>query len=247
MQATCELKCMEFLLAEMSAITEECIKGESVVSRTEMDKIRDDSIIGNSEKMMFFTKELIASAEDPSLIQNPFVLTKLNVATVKETDFDFYQSRDFVKKKTVKKKKKKDVQEIAQASWYSVKGGEGDKPESKAENKEREAVKSESDESDDNNDIPDIDRMYEQAEAQKKRIEAQTALADPEAADLKKRQRFHEREKHKAVPKLRSRITRKNMPTMLQVCCNSIELMRLRNLLVNAYHQRAVLQEVYQS
>lgn len=58
--------------------------------------------------MMFFTKELIASAEDPSLMQNPFVLTKLNIATIKETDFDFYQAKDYIKKKIPKKKKKKE-------------------------------------------------------------------------------------------------------------------------------------------
>ena len=38
--------------------------------------------------MLFFIKELIASAEDPNLIQNPFVLTKIDMKTLKDFDFD---------------------------------------------------------------------------------------------------------------------------------------------------------------
>lgn len=50
--------------------------------------IEDSSILGNPEKMLFFVKELIAAAEDPNLIQNPFVLTKIDMKTLKEFDFD---------------------------------------------------------------------------------------------------------------------------------------------------------------
>jgi hypothetical protein len=38
--------------------------------------------------MLFFTKELIAAGEDPSLIQNPFVLTKIDVNTIRDFNFN---------------------------------------------------------------------------------------------------------------------------------------------------------------
>lgn len=38
--------------------------------------------------MLFFAKELIAAAEDPTLIQNPFILTKLDITTIQQFDFD---------------------------------------------------------------------------------------------------------------------------------------------------------------
>jgi hypothetical protein len=60
--------------------------------------IEDSSILGNAEKMLFFIKELIASAEDPNLIQNPFVLTKIDMKTIVDFDFDLVQSKKFKKK-----------------------------------------------------------------------------------------------------------------------------------------------------
>ena len=77
---------MEFLLAEMLGVQDE-VRGHTVGSNKDLDKITDDSIIGNSERMMFYTKELVAAAEDPILLQNPFVLTKINIDTIKEYDF----------------------------------------------------------------------------------------------------------------------------------------------------------------
>ena len=56
-----------------------------------MDLIADNSIVGNSDKMLFHMKELVASVEDPNLNQNPFVMTKLDLKTVKEFDFEIYQ------------------------------------------------------------------------------------------------------------------------------------------------------------
>lgn len=64
----------------------------------DLDQIEDSSIIGNPEKMLFFAKELIAAAEDPTLIQNPFVLTKLDILTIQQFDFDAVQSKKFKKK-----------------------------------------------------------------------------------------------------------------------------------------------------
>jgi hypothetical protein len=56
--------------------------------------------------MLFFIKELIASAQDPNLIQNPFILTKLDMKTIEMFDFDEAQSK-FFKKKLIKKATKK--------------------------------------------------------------------------------------------------------------------------------------------
>lgn len=36
--------------------------------------------------------------------------------------------------------------------------------------------------------------------------------------------------------KAKSDIDRRNMPSMLNLMCNSIEVMRLRQVLLNAYH-----------
>jgi hypothetical protein len=53
--------------------------------------IEDDSILGNPEKMLFFTKELIAAGEDPNMIQNPFVLTKIDMKTIRDFNFEIVQ------------------------------------------------------------------------------------------------------------------------------------------------------------
>jgi len=55
--------------------------------------IEDDSILGNPEKMLFYSKELIAAAEDPTLIQNTFVLTKIDVKTIRDYNFDSVQGK----------------------------------------------------------------------------------------------------------------------------------------------------------
>ena len=41
--------------------------------------------------MLFHTKELIASIEDPNMIQNPIVMTKIDLDTVSEFNFDNHQ------------------------------------------------------------------------------------------------------------------------------------------------------------
>jgi len=56
-----------------------------------LDVIEDDSILGNPEKMLFFTKELIAAGEDPNMIQNPFVLTKIDMKTIRDFNFEIVQ------------------------------------------------------------------------------------------------------------------------------------------------------------
>lgn len=43
--------------------------------------------------MLFLTKELVASMEDPGLTQNPLVMTKLDLDTVSEFDFEAFQAQ----------------------------------------------------------------------------------------------------------------------------------------------------------
>lgn len=37
--------------------------------------------------MMFLCKELVASAEDPTMTQNPYALTKMDLTTIRDFDF----------------------------------------------------------------------------------------------------------------------------------------------------------------
>lgn len=52
--------------------------------------------------MLFFVKELVAGAQDPDMIQNPFVMTKLDMRTLETFDFDKEQNKYFKKKITKK-------------------------------------------------------------------------------------------------------------------------------------------------
>jgi hypothetical protein len=56
-----------------------------------MDILDDDSIVGNPDKMLFFTKELAASAVDMSKTQNPFVIGKLDIESVEAFNFEPFQ------------------------------------------------------------------------------------------------------------------------------------------------------------
>ena len=48
--------------------------------------------------MLFFTKELIAAGEDPNMIQNPFVLTKIDMKTIRDFNFEQVQGAAFKSK-----------------------------------------------------------------------------------------------------------------------------------------------------
>lgn len=52
---------MEFLLAELRAVGAE-MRGNIVAQSNDLDVIEDSSILGNSEKMLFLIKELVATA-----------------------------------------------------------------------------------------------------------------------------------------------------------------------------------------
>ena len=98
MSAAIDLVTFQFLLAELKGVRAEEVEGDRVNSARDLELIADDSIVSNSDKMLFHMKELVASIEDPNLIQNPFVMTKLDLKSCEEFDFDTYQG-------TTKKKK----------------------------------------------------------------------------------------------------------------------------------------------
>jgi hypothetical protein len=93
-----ELVTMEFMLAELRAVKTEQ-RGELVVSSRDLDIIEDSSVLGNSEKMYFLIKEMAASHEDSSIIQNPIVYTKLDMRSLLDFDFDGAQDIEKFKKK----------------------------------------------------------------------------------------------------------------------------------------------------
>ena len=91
MSSAIDVVTFQFLLAELKAVRAEEVGGDRVTSARDLDLLQDDSIIGNSDKMLFHMKELVASIEDPNLIQNPFVMTKLDLQSTNEFNFDEYQ------------------------------------------------------------------------------------------------------------------------------------------------------------
>ena len=71
-------------------IRAEELDNDRITSSKDMDLLTDDSILGNSDKMLFHMKELVATIEDPNLVQNPFVMTKLDLNSINEFPFDEY-------------------------------------------------------------------------------------------------------------------------------------------------------------
>ena len=84
-----ELCAYRYMLAELKVV-----KGEKSLYHyppSGLHYIEDDSILGNSDKMLFYMKELAAAGEDDQATHNPYLLTKLNLKTVKNFSFDDYQ------------------------------------------------------------------------------------------------------------------------------------------------------------
>ena len=100
MSSAIDVVTFQFLLAELKGVRAEEVEGDRVNSARDLDLLADDSIIGNSDKMLFHMKELVASIEDPNLIQNPFVMTKLDLNSTLDFNFDDYQG-------TTKKKRQR--------------------------------------------------------------------------------------------------------------------------------------------
>ena len=47
-----------------------------------IDYIEDDEILGNSDKMLFYSKELESSATDNNYEYNPFLIGKLELESI---------------------------------------------------------------------------------------------------------------------------------------------------------------------
>ena len=62
------------------------LKKVQQVSNTErpkgIDYIEDDEILGNSDKMLFYSKELESSATDNNYEYNPFLIGKLELESI---------------------------------------------------------------------------------------------------------------------------------------------------------------------
>ena len=56
-----------------------------------MEYIEDDSILGNSDKMLFYSKEIQAGVEDEEAAHNPFVISKLDLKSIDAFNFDKFQ------------------------------------------------------------------------------------------------------------------------------------------------------------
>lgn len=56
-----------------------------------MRYLDDNSVVGNADKMLFFSKELAASSKDQRQAQNPFVVGKLDMEELKKVNWAGYQ------------------------------------------------------------------------------------------------------------------------------------------------------------
>ena len=86
MAAALEISTLNFLVAELKLIKEGGDKGNYKIAPG-INHIEDTHVVGNADKMLFFTKQLAASAHDPKAALNPFVAGKLEVADVNKFDF----------------------------------------------------------------------------------------------------------------------------------------------------------------
>jgi hypothetical protein len=56
-----------------------------------MEKLDDNSVVGNPDKMLYYAKELASSAKDKQSSMNPFVIGKLGIDSVKNFNFQPFQ------------------------------------------------------------------------------------------------------------------------------------------------------------
>jgi dTDP-4-dehydrorhamnose 3,5-epimerase len=135
--------------------------------------LEDDSIVGNSDKMLFYAKEFAASGEDEQATHNPYVLTKLNLKTISNYSFEAFQ----------------------------------------------------------------------------KLLQENSSLADAlnsQDDNLGKRRKIAQHHAYRFFPKLKARAQKIFIPSMLFLTCNSLEVLRLRQLLLQSIEQRLILEKVYE-
>ena len=185
------------------------MEGDRVNSSRELDLISDDSIIGNSDKMMFHMKELVASIEDPQLNQNPFVMTKLDLKTARDFEFDDYQGADKTKK-NLKLESQESIQEVAASVQNSAAA------------------------LDTGSDQKSIGDVY------------MDGFKDEDSdEDFNKKLAMQEKNKDGMYPRLKQKKFRANVPSLLEISCNGVEVVRLRCLLIDVLVQREDLIRVY--
>jgi hypothetical protein len=138
-----------------------------------LNYLEDDSIVGNSDKMLFYAKEFAASGEDEQATHNPYVLTKLNLKTISNYSFEAFQ----------------------------------------------------------------------------KLLQENSSLADALNShddNLSKRRKIAQHHAYLFFPKLKARAQKIFIPSMLFLTCNSLEVLRLRQLLLQSIEQRLILEKVYE-
>jgi hypothetical protein len=151
--------------------------------------------------MLFHAKELVATISDPKLLSNPVVMTRLDLDTINEFDFNEYQPEDG----------KSNVVEDNEAIQT---------------HKRSENVANEED---------DVADAYYKA------------MSNEADQDFERRQKLHQKEKDARYPRLKQKQMRLNIPSLMQLCCNGVEAMRLRHVLVQTIIQREVLTKVFNS
>jgi len=68
------------------------VGGPGSLKRVEgIEHIEDDDILGVSDKMLFYSKELKSSVENEQKAHNPFVIGKLDTESLKNFDFEAFQ------------------------------------------------------------------------------------------------------------------------------------------------------------
>lgn len=90
MEAAMDVVTYRFILSELKVVRAE-ERGEVGAQSKVLDVLQDSSILGNPDMMLFLTKELVATIEDPEMAQNPLAMTKLDLDTVSEFNFEAFQ------------------------------------------------------------------------------------------------------------------------------------------------------------
>lgn len=79
---------LQYLKAEFLAVKDQ---DSLVLEKSQgINYIEDDTIAGNSDYLLFISKELAACKDDVNKAQNPFVVGKLDVASIETYDFKKY-------------------------------------------------------------------------------------------------------------------------------------------------------------
>ena len=86
-----ELSTLKYLLAELKATQNESGGPGSLSHLKGINNIADDDILGVSDKMLFYSKELKSSDTDETSTHNPFVVGKLDTESLKNFDFEVFQ------------------------------------------------------------------------------------------------------------------------------------------------------------